>query len=179
MDLAVIPSRVQNVSRSYLLQGVVIARLQRGRLVCGTCERRPRLYHCICIMDAIGKPCCACRASWQLEAPLFLHLATLQAGARDTHHTSIEQNTVPDSSLSAVGLRGASRSSTLFFPFLCNVTFRSHPSPVNKVCIFYFQLPCRWKSIRASWWACQKSICMCMTRSCIPRKREGVYLTLR
>ncbi len=47
-----------------------------------------RLY----TMNAIGKPCCACRASWQLEAPLFLHLATLQAGARDTHHTSIEQH---------------------------------------------------------------------------------------
>ncbi|KAN0113588.1 hypothetical protein V8E52_007514 [Russula decolorans] len=94
-------------------------------------------------MNAIGKPCCACRASWQPEAPLFhfFSIPPLQhkpSGEHEFHtHTSIDK-TISDPSLPAAGLRSASRSTSarpqLFFSFVTSLSDR--PFQVNKVLHF-------------------------------------------
>lgn len=71
------------------------------------------------LLVSAGKPCCASLASWQLEAPLFLHLPPLQnelkggGGARDPTPLltlPFTRRKLSDPILPADGLRVASRN---------------------------------------------------------------------
>jgi hypothetical protein len=98
-------------------------------------NRRPRFLSLYLYpMNAIGKPCCACIASWQLEAQLF-HFYSASAQTRGNTRSTPQYvfRPVPSRGRLCAARREALAPAFTFF-FLCNVTFRS-PSQVNKVCI--------------------------------------------